>query len=610
MPAPDAAPPADPAAPAASSGTHETSRPARKGGRAARAQRDAERLTVEPPPPDSPSANGETGDMPAPAGALPGEAPRSGEIAGVDDATGAAPTAARADDELPFIEEEPPFDEAELDEEDERARAFLAGGAYATVAIDRYDDLPAIFGKIDTAASPRVALVARRGNHELQRALSMRRLQRHLDLHGKDLILVTRSRALRIRAREEGLPAVGHLRRVNFQTYGRQGLQLGWLTLPLPSLGGLLGLAVLTAALLAGLAVFLWYVPKGNVSIFLPTNVHEDTLDLTLDAQATTINLQTMSVPARRREVTITRSFYRPATGVVHVPKDHAAVALRFTNRTNARVLVPQGTNVIAANNVRFTVDRDVDLPRLGATGDALALAQQPGTIGNVPPNSITRIDGDLAPRVAVTNPAPGEKGTDVPQQVVAEADVEGVRAFAEPVLIDAANQDLLQRLAETATIFAASATAQITEVVANPPVGVPAKYTDVKVTGKVSMLTADDADLRQVYVHHFRPRIGADEMLLEDEFKTNVEGIGEPERAFDRLPVRVRAQALTAPFLDRRQLQQALAGKGRKGVEQVVRERVAAPVPPRVTISPGWAPRLPRRAERISITFAAAPRQ
>lgn len=510
------------------------------------------------------------------------------------------------DDQL-LAEDQPLLDD-EPEYEDERARAFLAGGAYATVAIDRYDDLPAIFGKIDAAASPRVALVAARGNRELQRALSMRRLQRHLDLHGKDLILVSRSRALRLRAREEELPAVGSLRRVNFQTYGRGGLQLGWLTLRLPSIGALTGLMLLVAALLAGAAVLFWYLPRAEVTIFLPVTAQQDTLELTLDGQTTTVDLENGIVPARRRDVTTTRSIYRPATGVVQVPTNHAAVGLRFTNRTNAALVVPKGTVVVAANNVKFTVGNDVNLPRLNATADVVALAQQPGTIGNIPPNSATRIEGDLAQRVAVTNPAAGEKGTDTPQQVVSEADVEGVRAFAEPILVDGATQDLLQRFAETATVFMPGASAQISELKATPPVNVPAPYTEVKVTGRVSLLTAEDADLNQVYVNHFRSRISPEEMLLDGEFTTTVVGNGALERAVDRLPITVQVEAFTAPFLDRATVQQALAGKSKKGVEQVVRALVDGSVPPTVKISPGWAPRVPRRAERITVIFAPAP--
>ena len=506
-----------------------------------------------------------------------------------------------AEDQL-LIEEEPEYEE-------ERARAFLAGGAYATVAIDRYDDLASIFGKIDAAPSPRVALVAARGNRELQRALSMRRLERHLDLNGKDLILVTRSRALRLRAREEDLPAVGSLRRVDFRTYGRGGLRLGWLTLRLPSLGALVAVLLLVGAVVAGAAVLFWYLPEADVTVYLPVTPYEAALELTLDGQTTLVNLENGVVPARRREIVVGRSIYRPATGLIQVPQDRAAVALRFTNRSAQPVTVPRGTVVVANNGARFTVANDVELPRQGAIGDVVALAQQPGSAGNVPPNTVLRVEGEIAPRVAVTNPAPGEKGSDRPQQVVSQADVDGVRAFAEAVLIEAAIQDLRRQLAETATIIEPGFSIEIVDVQSTPPVNQPAKFADVRATGRVSLLTIDDADLRQVYVNHFRPLISADQMLLEDQFTTTVVRSGDLERTTDRLPITVSAQMLAAPYLDRAALRDALAGQTKTGADQLIRGLLPGAPPPQIKVSPGWAPRLPRKADRVHITFAPMPR-
>jgi hypothetical protein len=532
-----------------------------------------------------------------------GKSPATEDHAHPDDA-GSAPSV--EDDQLladdqPLLDEEPEY-------EDERARAFLAGGAYATVAIDRYDDLASVFGKIDAAPSPRVALVAARGNQELQRALSMRRLQRHLDLTGKDLILVTRSRALRLRAGEEDLPAVGSLRRVDFRTYGRGGLRLGWLTLRLPSLGALMAVLLLVGAVVAGAAVLFWYLPEAEVTVYLPVTPYEDTFDLTLDGQTTLVNLENGVVPARRREVVVSRSIYRPATAIIEVPNERAAVALRFTNRTNQPVVVPKGTVVAANNGMKFTVANDVNLPRQGATGDVVALAQQPGAAGNIPPNTAVQIEGDLGPRVGVTNPAPGERGTNRPQQVVGQGDVEGVRAFAEAVLIDAAIQDLRQRLAETATIIEPGASIEILDVQSTPPVNQPAKFADVRVTARASLLTIDDADLRQVYVNHFRQRLPPDQMLLEDDFTTTVVRSGDLERTTDRLPVTVNAQMLAAPYLDRAALRDALTGETKTGAQRVILGFLPDAAPPQVKLSPGWVPRLPRKADRIDITFAPMP--
>jgi hypothetical protein len=122
---------------------------------------------------------------------------------------------------------------------------------------------------------------------------------------------------------------------------------------------------------------------------------------------------------------------------------------------------------------------------------------------------------------------------------VVSEADIEGVRDFVEPILIDAARSELLLRLAETATVFGGTASVQVTEVKGNPVVNVPGTYTEVKSTGKVSILTVDDDYLRRS-LNHFRPKLPPDTMLLEDGFVTGAVQLGSLMR-LDRQTARRR---------------------------------------------------------------------
>lgn len=483
-----------------------------------------------------------------------------------------------------------------------------AGAAYTAVVIDREDDLAAIFGKIDAADSPRVAMVAPRGNRDLARQLGMRRLQRHLDLTGKDLILVTRSRLLRVRAREEGVPAVTSLRRVDFDRPTRHGLQLGWMTLRLPTLGALLAVALFVLAVVGGAAVLFWYVPTATVTLYLPAQPVSESVDVTADSKAAEVDVAGGVVPARRREITIQRSVVGQATGIAFSPLEHAAVGLTFINRTSQAVTVPKGTVVTSTAGMPFTVANDVNLPaRAGALGEAIALAQRPGTAGNVPKGTATRLDGPLAQRVAVTNPAPGEKGTDRQDTVVSENDVQLLRKLADAYLADAATKEMLSRYADSETVFRDSARVEIIEAVPVPAIGQVATYTELSVTAKASMLTASDGALRQIWVDRFQKVLGADKMLLDDSFKAAIEKAGAFDPTFDRLHVTMRTTALAVPFVDRTELRQALAGKSRSGVERAVRQRVDTPLSPAVKL-PDWAPFLPRKADRITIVNKPAP--
>jgi hypothetical protein len=479
---------------------------------------------------------------------------------------------------------------------------------FATVLIERVDDLPDIFGKIDTAASPRVALLVPRGNRELSTPLGMRRLLRHVERSGRDLVLVTRSRVLRVRAREEGLPAVSSLTRVSFSGRSR-GLQLGWITLRPPAAGTLLALLLVAVTALLGGAMLFWYLPTARVTVYLPAETLDDVVEVTADTRATQVNGARAVVPAQRREVTLTRTLVGPATDSTLVPAEHAAVALVFANRTDRPVRVPKGTVVLATTGMPFTVGNDVDLPgRVGASGEAIALAQRPGTAGNVPRNTVTRIEDPALSRVvSVTNPAPGEKGADVRQPVVSEADVQLLREAAAAYLLDAARRELVAQQAPADMVFTEGARLAIGECAPVPPVGQIARYIELTCSAQASLLVVAGADLRQVFIERLRPRLAADRMVLANTFRTAVDQAGQFDAALDRLTVPVHVTVSTVPVVDRAALRRALAGKTREGAERVVRQRLHPPLPAQVDL-PGWAPWLPRVTGRIELVLKPAP--
>ncbi len=480
--------------------------------------------------------------------------------------------------------------------------------SFAAVAIDHDDDLPAVFGKIDSAGSPRVALIAPRGSRELSRQLGMRRLQRHLDLTGKDLILVTRSRALRIRGREEGVPAVTSLRRVNFDRPNGFGLQLGWMTLRLPTLGALLAVALFVATVVAGAVVLFWYVPTATVTVFVPAETMVDTIDIVADSKAAEASIEKGIVPARRREIQVQRTLPGPATGISSVPVEHAAIGLTFANRTNRPVIVPKGTIVRAADGTVFTVGSDVTLAaRIGASGEAIALAQRPGTAGNVPPRTATLVDAPLSDQVSVTNPAAGEKGTDIQQQVVSDNDVEFLKRLAKDYLADAGKKEMLRLYADSETVYGDSARVELGECTPVPAVGQAARYTEITCTAKVSMLNAPDADLGQIWIDRFRAKLPANRMLLDDSCKATLDHAGALDQTFDRLPATMRVTCQAAPIVDRQELRRELTGKSRAGVERAVRDHVETSASPAVELA-SWAPWLPRGAQRITLHIKPAP--
>lgn len=189
------------------------------------------------------------------------------------------------------------------------------GRDFAAAVIRREDSLTAIFGKLDAADSPRVALVAPRGNDELARALGMRRLRRHVDMTGKDVMIVTHSGALRGRAREVGLATVGNVKKVDFERYGRGGVRVGGVIVPLPGIGLILRLAAFVGAVAALAAAVLLYLPKATVQVYPQLQPFASTLSLTLATDAPATYKPGGEVLARLQRTSITRTVDYPVSG-------------------------------------------------------------------------------------------------------------------------------------------------------------------------------------------------------------------------------------------------------------------------------------------------------
>ncbi|MGI8551002.1 MAG: hypothetical protein ACR2PL_09495 [Dehalococcoidia bacterium] len=192
---------------------------------------------------------------------------------------------------------------------------------YSTVVVERDDSLAAICGKLDTTRRAQVAVVVPRGNHELSRPLGIRRLMRHADLSGKDVVLVTRNLSIRQRAHAEGQALTGSLRRVRFERLQPRGLQLGGLDLALPGFGTLVGLAAFGLFLgLAFIAVF-WYLPVATITLYPRSTLVTKAQPVTFDSQVTRVNLAGFVVPAVRRQIDVSRTLYLPATGSIETPQ-------------------------------------------------------------------------------------------------------------------------------------------------------------------------------------------------------------------------------------------------------------------------------------------------
>lgn len=229
---------------------------------------------------------------------------------------------------------------------------------YSTIVVNRDDSLATICGKLDTARLPQVAVLIPHGNHELGRPLGVRRLMRHADLSGKDIVLVTRNLGIRQRAHAEGQPLASSMRRVRFQRLSGPLLQLGGLDLPLPGFSTLVALLTFAAFCVGAFIAVFWYLPVATVTLTPRSTQAVKAQQVTIDSQATRLNPTAFVVPAKRRQLDVTRTIYIPATGAVNVkqangqPLPVPAVAdkdMKFAQELATAAISEQGLSDLTA---------------------------------------------------------------------------------------------------------------------------------------------------------------------------------------------------------------------------------------------------------------------
>ena len=202
-------------------------------------------------------------------------------------------------------------------------------------------------------------------------------------------------------------------------------------------------LAILSVVALAGLLF-----PKATITLSPATKSQTITFTAFTGPTITAIN-PSGAIPTRPMTVIVEGRTTVETTGSLILPDQPATGRVTFTNLTDVAVIIPPGTTVLTPAGVRFTSNRQAQVPaQAGGTVDVAITAIQPGTQGNVAEGTIQSIEGTLGLQLSVTNTAPTTEGTD--------------QTFASPTVLDQrrAYRQLLDSLRETA---AAEILAQLT---------------------------------------------------------------------------------------------------------------------------------------------------
>lgn len=281
----------------------------------------------------------------------------------------------------------------------------------------------------------RILLVWPAHGHVLNRKLDLNLVKRHASMMGTQIALVTHNSEVRFYARQIGIPVFDSPRRAqatNWRDTRRLNLNLqrnpkqstleslqksirpqttAWLEHPATRIL-CFGFSVLALFTLA-----IYILPSSKIMLSPQVEIQSMRFNLSADPSITIINFSTGCLPTYSQNVIVEGHDLTTVTGSTTIPDEPATGSLRFANISDQKISIPAGTIVSTLDDdpVRFIISSIIDLSVNPHQSVVLAArAIKPGSSGNLLPNHLVAIEGDLGLNLTVTNPFATYGGTDV----------------------------------------------------------------------------------------------------------------------------------------------------------------------------------------------------
>jgi hypothetical protein len=473
-------------------------------------------------------------------------------------------------------------------------------GLASVVSVDRREDIAGICGRVDGAPTFAVVVHAPAGNRQLSTELGMRRLQRHVEDSGKVIAIATTNATLAARARQVGIPVARQPEHVRWDSAGRRVMRLGHRTLRLPVLGRYVQVALLFGVALLFLGAAATLAPSATITVYPATETLSRTVVLTAAPDATSIDFQALRVPSTKVTAKQRITLASKSTGTVSVGTVPAKAALRISNPGGATVDVAVNAIVNGGPDaVPFELDTAITVAP-GAVVTVSATALRPGGAGNLGPNLIGTWADPRYRTLAVANPASSAGGVNEDRPGISANDLVAIRQLANDLGKSDSVKPLLATVRPHDAVFLT--TAETTIDFPDPPLaaGTQADVILMNVDLTITAYAVLEATLDQVASHVLTFEQGAGQ-LIQGTVTATETGARQVDSATGTIRTEVEVRGEFVRNLSVADLKDAVKGKSVDDAKSTVKGMYGIQDAD-VSVSPSWAPWLPRFSFRIGV--------
>jgi hypothetical protein len=293
------------------------------------------------------------------------------------------------------------------------------------IYLEPFDDLGSTRDKIGWGKSGRIVLVWSPGKGSSTRKLDLKLLQRHCASQGAILGIVSQNKEVQLTAQSLGIPIYRSLRKAQRDsrdsfsdeksvTHSSSNFhKLNTLRSLVKSQGNshilqhpFVRMFMFIVGVVSFLSIALILLPSAKISLTPQSNSQQISLTVNASTNTSFHNLSG-DIPTQSVTVSVEGSDSVKSSGSIMIPDQHASGEFIFTNLSEKLVVLPEGTEIRTLHEepVVYKISQSGELK--GQAGFAVSLPVQaidPGTGGNIDPDTPLAIDGPLGLDVAVRN--------------------------------------------------------------------------------------------------------------------------------------------------------------------------------------------------------------
>lgn len=355
------------------------------------------------------------------------------------------------------------------------------------------------------------------------------------------------------------------------------------------------------ALVVAGLST--WLLPQAVVEIVPVRSRIISSVDLTARTGIDAPDYLHKVVPARVVQARVESFGTTPTTGQEDAPVKKATGNVTFINRTSREITIPEGTIVRTTfgTGIRFRTLNEAKVPP--GTGQQVTVpieALEPGLKGNVPALTINAIEGPLNVSLRVSNRTGTGGGTVESVGTVTQADKDRLKNELLAQLQQQAYAKLGENLRPGEYIPPETVNTYVLAETYDRFAGEHADELGLQLQLLARGLAVDMDGARALAERSLRETAPSDKFLLEETIRA-----GQPRFTLfgdDFVTFSITASGEVMEPISAGAVRAVLTGAPLNRAEQLLKENFALAQPPKITLTPRWATRLPSLPFRIIV--------